>query len=71
MFSNKRCLLVIVKKWHTQNFEFFFEQKFSKTQISKPGTLATYKLEICTWYNFVRIGVLYMTLSKFGILESL
>jgi hypothetical protein len=35
MFSNKRCILVIFKKLHTQNFEIWkiFEQKFCKTHI--------------------------------------
>jgi hypothetical protein len=71
MYSNKRCILVIVKKWHTQNFEFlkFFEQKFCKTEIFNLGmaiTLANCKLEGKTWCHFVRIGVLYMTsYSKF------
>jgi hypothetical protein len=30
--------------------------------------MATYKQETCTWYNFLRIGVIHMTsYSKFGI----
>jgi hypothetical protein len=50
MCSNKRCILVIVKKLHTQNFEIlnFFEQKFCKTHIVNLGmaiTLANCKLE--------------------------
>jgi hypothetical protein len=75
MCSNKRCILMLVKKWHTQNFEIlnFFEQKFSKTQISNLGiaiTLANCKLGSKTWCHFVRIEVLHITsYSKFQILE--
>jgi hypothetical protein len=66
IFSNKRCILVIVKKWHAQNFEILklFEQKFCKTQISKLGmaiTLANCKLGSNTWCHVVRIGVFHMT----------
>jgi hypothetical protein len=74
MCSNKRCILVIVKKLHTKNFEIlkFFEQKFSKTHIVNLGmaiTLANCKLESNIWCHFVRIGIFYMTsYSKFGIL---
>jgi hypothetical protein len=37
-------------------------------------TLATYKLESCTWYHFVRFGILHMTsfleLSEIKILKN-
>jgi hypothetical protein len=75
MCSNKRCILVIVKKLHTQNFEIckFFEQKFCKTHILNLGmaiTLANCKLESNTWCHFERIGILHMTsYSKFGVCE--
>jgi hypothetical protein len=60
MCFNKRCILVIVKRLHTQNFEIlkFFEQKFCKTHILNLGmaiTLANSKLETNTWCYFVRI----------------
>jgi hypothetical protein len=66
MCSNKRCILVIVKKLHTQNFEIWkkFEQKFCKTHILNLGmtiTLANWKLRSNTWCRFVRIGVFHMT----------
>jgi hypothetical protein len=37
--SNKRCILALIKKWHTQNFKvlIFDEQKYCKTQIPKLG----------------------------------
>jgi hypothetical protein len=66
MCSNKRCILVIVEKLHTQNFEIskFFEQKFCKTHILNLGmaiSLTNCNLESNTWCYFVRIGVLHMT----------
>jgi hypothetical protein len=75
MCSNKRCILVIFKKLHTQNFEIlkFFDQKFGKTYILNLGmaiTLANCNLESITWCHFVRIEVLHMTsYSKLGIFE--
>jgi hypothetical protein len=51
----------------------FFWMKILKNSLKKSGiaiTLATYKLESCIWYHFVRIGVLHLTsYSKFGIFE--
>jgi hypothetical protein len=74
MYSNKRCILVFFKKWHTQNLILkVFEQKFCKTEISNLGmaiTLANCKLRSKTWCHFVRIGVIHMTLfSKFRFFE--
>jgi hypothetical protein len=76
MSSKWRCILVIVKKLHTQNFEIlkFFEQKFCKTEISKLGmaiTLAYCKLGSNNWCHFVRIGVLHRTFSWMKILKTL
>jgi hypothetical protein len=51
-------LLLTIKKWHTQNFEFlnFYGQKFSKTQIQKLSLIASqeaniilYVLEFSKW----------------------
>jgi hypothetical protein len=47
MCSKKRCILAVIKKWRTQNFEVlkFFVQKSCKTQILKLG-MAWSKLEL-------------------------
>jgi hypothetical protein len=75
IYSNKRCILIIVKKWHTQNFYTlkFFEQKFCKTQISKLEmtiTLANCKLRSKNWFHYVRIVCIFIWSPPYDLIPN-